>query len=625
MKQTPLMQVLLVFLAGTLVIGTIYSLNAAADQDSRLRSQMLTDTRIVSAGLLPSEIETLVGDERDLKNPLYLNMKSFLERAENARERTKFVYLMRQNEDGQVIILIDSEKAGSKDYSPPGEVYTNATPALLHSFQTGEEVTEGPVEDSWGTVVSALIPLNTSSTRVTILGMDVSAEEWSKQILDAVLLPVLVTILVSVILICIIVVQYVLEKKERRILLLLRDSNDIIMIMGRDKTVTFANDAVLPMLGIRTDEIIGTQWSDERIHPDDKPRLHKMIDELCTRPQHADRIVFKYQSVENRWVHLEVIATNRLNDPEINGIIINIRDVTKFKEMEQEIQEYLVEVEEQNQSLTDLSKQLSELNEDLEVRVTERTRELVALHEQMRERTRQIEHLSDQKDLFLYQLGHDLRTPLTPIIGMGGLLLEGIQDPDARELVQIFLSSVEYLQKMTEDILTNANLNKIHAFQSYENFDLNDLISDAIGLNQYLADAKGLTIINSVKPGITVSFSKPYAKLVFRNLINNAIKFNSPRGTVTIQTKSKRDTISVSVSDTGIGIAPEIQDKIWDEFYTGDSARKDPFAKGFGLGIVKKIVEMHNGTIEVYSEGYLKGAVFTVHLPKTQEGHDTWK
>ena len=77
--------------------------------------------------------------------------------------------------------------------------------------------------------------------------------------------------------------------------------------------------------------------------------------------------------------------------------------------------------------------------------------------------------------------------------------------------------------------------------------------------------------------------------------------------------------VAISIADTGIGISPDIKDRIWDELFIGDSARHDPSSKGFGLSIVKKIIEHHNGTIEVSSEGTRKGATFTLSLPRFGE------
>ncbi|MFH0966428.1 MAG: ATP-binding protein, partial [Methanobacteriota archaeon] len=412
--------------------------------------------------------------------------------------------------------------------------------------------------------------------------------------------------------------QHAIEENEERYRLLLGDSNDIILVITTDKTISYVSDAVHHIFGIEADNLIGSPFPVEIIHPDDLHEVLWMIEVLLRTPNDTERILFRIQRHDEGWTHLESIARSRVNDPRINGVIFNIRDVSRIREMEREIQEYMEELEHQNQTLQEMQTQLTDLNTDLEKKVVERTGEIRALNEKMSERNRQVERLSEQKDLFLYQLAHDLRTPLTPIIGMGPFLMEGISDPDAKELIQIFLSSIQYLQKMTEDILTNAQLNRIDALDSYEPYDLCSLLSDALEVNKFLFDQKGLTIINEIPPGLFVSFSRPYANLVFRNLINNAVKFNSPKGTIKVSVTVTAKMVSVSVSDTGIGISPKLQEHIWDELYTGDNARRDPLSKGFGLSIVKRIIVLHGGSIEVRSKGHLKGTTFIVHLPKRE-------
>jgi len=175
---------------------------------------------------------------------------------------------------------------------------------------------------------------------------------------------------------------------------------------------------------------------------------------------------------------------------------------------------------------------------------------------------------------------------------------------------------------MSEDILVTARLNRANYIDSFETYDLSDLIADAIEANQYLAGQKELNFVNTVIPGTALSLSKTYANLLFRNLINNAVKYNTSRGTVTISASVRERSVVISITDTGIGISPDIQNKIWDELYIGDLSRNDPLSKGLGLSIVKRIIELHHGSVEVFSEGYLKGSTFTVILPVADDNRE---
>ncbi|HWQ66570.1 MAG TPA: PAS domain S-box protein [Methanospirillum sp.] len=759
MAQPIVIKILFMLLIGVLIIGAAYSLIAAVDQDSRMRTQMLTETRIVSAGLSLDQIEGLTGTLVDLKSESYHQMKNYLAKAKAARPQTRFIYLMRENPDGTILFLIDSEPSGSEGYSPPGQVFQNSSDTLRDSFTTGDEAVEGPISDAWGVFVSSLIPLTDSDNKiVAILGMDVDDAEWSNKLFYASAGPAIITILISLVLIIVIVLlerreevyfeisrsqqalqkseqqlakaqdianlagweydhqtrkifwspkiygilglsdtispsrdwflsmifpddrervaavytdvdkcaepyeviyrylhpngrfiwiqeigqietnpegqfftvgtiqditilkemQRALEEEEERYRLLLGGSNDIVMVLRTNKTISYVSDAVQIILGIDPADLVGSPFPIGRIHPDDQSDLLLKVEALLNTHDLSDRLILRFLHKDGEWIYLEALARSRIADPKINGVIFNIRDVTLIRKMERTIQEYLEELEHQNQTLQEMQRDLIDLNATLEDKVVQRTVEIRALNDEMVERNRQVERLSEQKDLFLYQLAHDLRTPLTPIIGMGPFLMEGISDPDAKELITIFLSSIQYLQKMTEDILTNAQLNRIDALDSYEKFDLGDLITDALDVNKFLAEQKQIKIINEIPPGIFVLFSKPYATLVFRNLINNAVKFNSPRGSIRISSHMTRSTVSVSISDTGIGISPELQNRIWDELYTGDNARQDPLSKGFGLSIVKRIILLHGGSIEVRSDGYLKGSTFIVHISRKE-------
>jgi len=241
--------------------------------------------------------------------------------------------------------------------------------------------------------------------------------------------------------------------------------------------------------------------------------------------------------------------------------------------------------------------------------------DLIHSKHELEEKNRQVEQLIEQKTLFLYQLAHDLRTPLTPIIGMGPLLLDSVSDSDTRDYVRIFLDNISYLWKMIEEILVHVQLNSMYSLDTVEPCNLHTLIDDAITSNQHLAQQNELIIENNVDSDLVIPVLKLYTDLAFRNIINNAIKYNVPKGKVTISASVQGHDLIISISDTGVGIPKAIQDKIWDELFTGDISRKDPLSKGLGLPIAKKIIELQNGSIGVISDGHLTGSTFLIRLP----------
>ncbi len=363
-----------------------------------------------------------------------------------------------------------------------------------------------------------------------------------------------------------------LQSSEKKFKTIIETTPDVIWDITFDGVITYISPRCYEMFGYSHDQLTGVSILD-LLPPDKKESVRSLLQEARTRKP-------------------GIISTNfAIVHRDGRERIINIRSSLLFDDDETRIGLRCVVGD-----------------------VTDTIRSMELLKEQKHEN----ERLSEQKDLFLYQLAHDLRTPLTPIIGMGPLLMQGISDPDAQELIRIFLSSIDYLRKMVEDILINAKLNRTSTLESFEEYNLSNLISDAVEANGFLAEQKEVTIEQFIPPDIILSMSRPYASVVFRNLVNNAVKYNFPKGKVTISAKAEDGDVQITIKDTGMGIKPEILEKIWDELFVGDQSRHDPLSKGFGLSIVKKIVKLHHGSIEVMSDGDMKGSTFIMRLPVTR-------
>jgi len=272
----------------------------------------------------------------------------------------------------------------------------------------------------------------------------------------------------------------------------------------------------------------------------------------------------------------------------------------------------------QNQELIHVKEELALLTSDLEGRVSEDTVEICKLNEELKERAQKVESLLIQKDQFIYQLAHDLRTPLTPMVAILPLVKEAVSDPDSQSLLDMFQKSLRYMEQMVEDIMELIRLNSYHTIDDVEEMNLKSLIDEEIQANSFMADEKELVFYNHVPPEVSLHLSRVYSHQLFRNLINNAVKFNAFKGTVTIRYHETPTGHEISIQDTGIGIHPGDIHRIWDEFFISDASRHDPESKGLGLSIVRKIVDLHGGTISVDSPGTGKGATFTVMLPKRQ-------
>ena len=143
------------------------------------RSRLAARVAVIGRSLDAEMIKKLTGREADQDTPAFRSIVARLARLQTDNGDCRFVYLMGRK-DGAVIFLADATDPSSPDYSPPGEVYEEASPELIRSFAIGEPFVEGPVSDRWGTWVSGLAPIrDPSSQRVlAVVGMDVNADRW---------------------------------------------------------------------------------------------------------------------------------------------------------------------------------------------------------------------------------------------------------------------------------------------------------------------------------------------------------------------------------------------------------------------------------------------------------------
>lgn len=160
----------------------------ATANDREMRSDLLLHARIAAKSIPLDSLHQLTGSEEDITNPSYARVKARLMSLRSAHETHRFLYLMGKKPDGKIFFYVDSEDAGSKDYSPPGQTYEEPTQELSDSFENGEPFTEGPTKDSWGVWISSLVPIKDTETNqvIAVMGMDVDAHEWVTTIAIAV-------------------------------------------------------------------------------------------------------------------------------------------------------------------------------------------------------------------------------------------------------------------------------------------------------------------------------------------------------------------------------------------------------------------------------------------------------
>jgi signal transduction histidine kinase len=235
-------------------------------------------------------------------------------------------------------------------------------------------------------------------------------------------------------------------------------------------------------------------------------------------------------------------------------------------------------------------------------------------------RGREAEQASTRKSRLLASVSHDMRTPLTTINVMADLIRHTADDPAlaARvpELARSLQSSALSMSDMVADVLDISAIDSGRVAAHASEFVLDDLLAQELQGFQPLARAKGLSLqLTPPEAPIRLRSDKVKLARVVRNLVMNAIKFTAAGG-VAVRSEIAADRGAlISVSDTGIGIAPENLDRIFGEFaQLGAGTEDDKRGWGLGLAICRRLVAMMDGTISVEST-LNRGSTFTVRLP----------
>jgi signal transduction histidine kinase len=244
--------------------------------------------------------------------------------------------------------------------------------------------------------------------------------------------------------------------------------------------------------------------------------------------------------------------------------------------------------------------------------------ENVRLFTEIQEKSHQLEVASQHKSQFLANMSHELRTPLNAIIGYTEMMADGLYG-EVGEKAQGVLERVQnngrHLLGLINDVL---DLSKIEAGQltlTVEDYSVADMVATVLSATESLARTKGLALRSAVAPGLpTGNGDARRLTQVLLNLVGNAIKFTDS-GSVEVRANQSGDRFEFAVIDSGFGIAPEDQARIFDEFQQVDnSSTRKKGGTGLGLSISRKIVELHGGCITVDSE-VGKGSTFKVIVP----------
>jgi signal transduction histidine kinase len=254
---------------------------------------------------------------------------------------------------------------------------------------------------------------------------------------------------------------------------------------------------------------------------------------------------------------------------------------------------------------------LERLNAELEERVRERTAALEAT-------TQQLQEANHRKDEFLAMLAHELRNPLAPIRTAVQLLrLKELTEPHRQRARDVIERQVEHLVNLIDDLLDVSRITRGMITLQLEPVLVGAIVARAVETARPAIDAHRHALeLDLPDELISVEGDKTRLVQVIANILHNAAKFMDPGGRIRLSVRRDGQHAVIQISDTGIGIAPELLPKIF-ELFTQVHAKSERAQGGLGIGLalVRRLTEMHGGTVMADSDGPGRGARFTVRLP----------
>jgi PAS domain S-box-containing protein len=356
-------------------------------------------------------------------------------------------------------------------------------------------------------------------------------------------------------------------------------ASDAIFTIDRDSKIEYVNQAVTRIFGWEQDELIGKKL--DVIMPEYLRKLHYQGMEryVTTRKKHID------------WTGTELSALHR--DGHEFPVEVSFGEYTK--EEQRKFVGFVRDITERKQAAEEL----------------QRAKETA-------------ESANEAKDRFLAVLSHELRTPLTPILTtVQALETDESLPPDLLPWLEIIERNVQSEARLIDDLLDLTRISKGKLPLTKMDQDIHRIIVEVIQMFTDEAKTKDLTFTTELTAKDHCASVDPgRIRQILWNLTKNAIKFTPEGGRVSFCTSNPRENVlQIQVDDTGIGIEPEIVDRIFEPFEQGEQSITRHFGGlGLGLSISKLLAEMHDGVLTASSEGRDKGATMTLELPSLGEG-----
>lgn len=358
-----------------------------------------------------------------------------------------------------------------------------------------------------------------------------------------------------------------LRRSEERFRSLIENALDIITIMDADGTIHYESPSVETVLGYNTTELIGQNFFDY-IHSDDLATAHHEITNVIQSPELARPIEFRCRNKDGSWYTLEAISQKLVDDASEPRIVVNSRDITERKRLD-------------------------------EVRLAlEREKELSLL-----------------KTRFFSMASHEFRTPLSTVLAAAQILENSSFDNSEKTLRNLhrIQDSVKNMVQLLDDILT---INRAETGKMEFNpkpLALEDFCRHFLEEMQISAGSQHTLTFVCQGKCTHACLDEKLLRSILANFLSNAIKYSPKGGQIYFLLQFEADFVRLQIRDRGVGISLEDQKHLFEPFYRGKNVRHIS-GTGLGLVVVKKCVDLHGGSIEIFSN-LGEGTTATIILP----------
>jgi PAS domain S-box-containing protein len=403
---------------------------------------------------------------------------------------------------------------------------------------------------------------------------------------------------------------FTLQGAERPYRVMMETMSEGAVTLSQEGTVLHCNRAFAQLLGTPLQELIGasfTAWVKE----EDQASYAEFLQNAAA-PQRRNLLLVK---ADGAAVPVQ-LASSPLDLDDLPGAIcVIVLDLTEQQ------RRLALEIDQQagrarEQALRQRQDELEKLNQELE----DINRGMVTLYAELNEKAKDLRHADEMKTRFLSDMSHELRTPLNSIFALSSLLLDradGELTTEQEKQVDFIRKEADSLLELVNDLLDSAKIQAGKAEVHPLEFEAVNLFSALRGMLRALLVNEAVTLVFEEPEGVPLLYAdEAKVSQILRNFISNALKFTE-RGEVRVSTRydESRSMVTFSVSDTGMGIAPQDQGRIFEDFTQLENPAQGQFkGTGLGLPLCRKLAELLGGRIDLESEVGV-GSKFSLTLP----------